>query len=307
MILEALEWCLTPASRAARAGGHLSEQIAIRHRARRCAEAWAEHLARTKAFVNARLADGGREVAVLGSGHLHDVDVAGLLSRFERVVLIDAVHPLEVRFRAATSRGRIVCLAADLCGLSPAPYIGPAETIRTEGPAFDRIRRADLVVSVNLLSQLVVVPVRRWARAGEPDEAIIRAARSVLEAHIGLLRSCRRALLISDAAHRFDGGPWEDLLLGLDAGRRKKAGCGPSPPAGRRRTAASRNAAWKREGSAETVTGVDPRNGPRCADEKSFGAVEQERKDRSRSGGSASTLVTNDQWRAAAGGTEPPK
>jgi len=218
MILEALEWCLTPASRAARAGGHLSEQIAIRHRALRCAEAWAEHLARTKAYVNARLDQGGREVAVLGSGHLHDVDVAGLLSRFDRVVLIDAVHPLEVRFRAATSRGRIVCLAADLCGLPPDPRLGPTETVRTEGAVFDRIRTADLVVSVNLLSQLVVVPVRRWALAEHPDEAIIRAARSVLEAHIGLLRSCRRALLISDAAHRFDGGPWEDLLLGLDAG-----------------------------------------------------------------------------------------
>lgn len=218
MILEALEWCLTPASRAARSGGHLSEQIAIRHRALRCADAWAEHLARTKAYVNARLDGGGREAAVLGSGHLHDVDLAGLLARFDRVVLVDAVHPLEVRFRAATSSGRIVCLAADLCGLPPGPHLGPTEQVRTEGPAFDRIRRADLVVSVNLLSQLVVVPVRRWARAAHPDDAIVRAARAVLEAHVELLRNCRRALLVSDAAHRFDGGPWEDLLLGLDAG-----------------------------------------------------------------------------------------
>ncbi len=212
MILEALEWCLTPASYAARKSGLLAEQIAIRHRARRCRDAWSEHLARTKAFMAKRLPTAGKEVAVLGSGHLHDVDLKGLLARFDRVVLVDAVHPLEVRLRARLSSGRIVCLAADVSGIGAAQ--GLPDAIDTTGPAFERIRRADCVVSVNLMSQLVVVPVRRWAGLGLPDEAIIRAARSVLEAHLALLRSCRKALLISDAAHRFDGGAWEDLLLG---------------------------------------------------------------------------------------------
>ncbi len=212
MILEALEWCLTPATGSARRRGFLSEQIAIRHRARRCRLAWREHLHRTKAFVAARLPEHGREVVVLGSGHLHDVDAEALMARFDRLVLVDAVHPLEVRFRAALSRGRIVCIARDLSGFDrDDPLTG---RVVHAPETLDLVRGADLVVSVNLLSQLVISPVRRWA--GRYDDAdVLKAARRILDGHPALLGEARRALLITDAEHRFDGGPWEDLLLGL--------------------------------------------------------------------------------------------
>lgn len=212
MILEALEWCLTPATAAARRRGFLSEQIAIRHRARRCRDAWREHLDRTKAFVAARLPERGREAVVLGSGHLHDVDADALLARFDRLVLVDAVHPVEVRLRAASSRGRITCLARDLSGFDrDDPLTG---RIAFSDDLLALVGRADLVISVNLLSQLVVSPVRRWA--GRHDDAdVLKAARRILDGHFQLLENAARALLITDAEHRFDQGAWEDLLLGL--------------------------------------------------------------------------------------------
>jgi hypothetical protein len=213
MILEVLEWCLTPASVPARRRGFLSEQIAIRHRARRCRSAWQEHLARTRAFTAERLPEHGREVVVLGSGHLHDVDIGALSERFEHIVLVDAVHPVEVRLRALLSRGRIACMAHDLSGLDRDDPV--TAWIKHSHAMTDLVERADLVVSLNLLSQLVVSPVRRWA-GRHADQDVLKAARMILDGHMALLGCASKALLITDAEQRFDGASWEDLLLGLE-------------------------------------------------------------------------------------------
>jgi hypothetical protein len=68
-----------------------------------------------KKFVNRALSP-GKTVAVLGSGHLHDVDIRSLKQNFERVTLVDMVHPLEVRLMSLFSRGRVGLVTADLSG-----------------------------------------------------------------------------------------------------------------------------------------------------------------------------------------------
>lgn len=193
MILEALEWCATPASWWARKRGFLAAQIAIRHRKRRCESFWRPHLEASCHFIEHCVeADtcGPRDHAVvLGSGHLNDIDPGFLARAFDRVTLIDAVHPLEVRLRCLVSRGKWRCVASDLA--KPGAEV---ETI---------VRSASWVFSTCLLSQLVL--------GRTPDLVSEIAAR-----HLGLLRSARRAVLVTDTARRFSaGGEWIGLLGGF--------------------------------------------------------------------------------------------
>ncbi len=193
MILEALEWCVTPASWRARKRGLLAAQIAIRHRKRRCERFWRPHLEASRRFIEQCVeadAAGPRGLAVvLGSGHLNDVDAGFLARTFDRVTLIDAVHPIEVRLRCLASRGKWHCVAADLA---------------EPGPEIDEIvRGASWVFSTCLLSQLVLC-----GPAGFASEIASR--------HFGLLRRARRAVLVTDTARRFSAGEdWVGLLGGF--------------------------------------------------------------------------------------------
>ena len=185
MILEALEWCATPASWRARSQGFLAAQIAIRHRRQRCAGHWRPHLEESRRFIEEQVAadtGGPREhVLVLGGGHLNDVDPEFLDRTFRRITLVDVVHPIEVQLRCLLSSGRWSCVSADLA--APDPRI------------LTLVQNASWVFSTCLLSQLPL---------GHPPES----APAILGRHLELLRSARRAVLITDAARRFS--PTED-------------------------------------------------------------------------------------------------
>ena len=196
MILEILEWCLTPCSIPARRAGFLTRQIAIRHRARRCRTEWASHLKASKNFISKHARE-GRLCIILGSGHLHDIDLGFLKTRFQEVVLVDAVHPLEIQRIALFSKGRVRLMAVDLS------YVFQENKASTQDQEIlDLMSRSDFVVSACLLSQLA------WAL---PRESI----HAVCENHIRLLRLSKSALLITDTARRFDGD-WEPLLAGYE-------------------------------------------------------------------------------------------
>lgn len=185
MILEMLEWCVTPCPWFARTKGFLAAQIAIRYRARRCRVAWKPHLESCRNFVAKSV---GAEAAlenliILGSGHLNDLDLPFLLQRFQKITLVDAVHPLEIQFRARMSRDHLDLVSADLSK--------PSSVIN------DLVSSASCTISSCVLSQLPLFS----------DENPHR----LFEAHITLLKKSRRALLIVDVAKRRKG-PWESLL-----------------------------------------------------------------------------------------------
>jgi hypothetical protein len=116
MILELLEWAVTPCPWFARRHGLLAAQIAIRHRAKRCRAAWNGHLEACKKFVTEAVGSlpADENLVILGSGHLNDFDLAFLQRRFQNITLIDAVHPLEIQIRARFSSGRLRLRTADL-------------------------------------------------------------------------------------------------------------------------------------------------------------------------------------------------
>jgi hypothetical protein len=197
MIVEALAWLATPCPPLARRLGLLSESIAISARHRRCRDAWAPHLAATRAAILDAVARtrSRRTVVVMGSGALLDLPLAELAAAFRRVVLVDLVHPW--RARRLASRFRNVTLITDdvtgaledcLTGGLSAPR--PFSLLDDEG--------IDLAISLNLLSQLPLAPVRKL-EGRVPDAALAAFAQALIRGHLADLEGCgATALLVAD-------------------------------------------------------------------------------------------------------------
>ena len=227
MIAEALEWLVTPASSLARQSGLLAGQIAIRHRASRCRRLWQTHLQATRDFINAQVAamtPRPQQVIVLGSGHLNDIDLTFLLDHADHVVLVDIVHPLEVRWRAFQSGGRIELIEADISGTLESALAGGKSVSSVETSLQNRILSADCVISVNILSQLPIGAHDLWSHSGCSEDEIGQLSLTVVKAHLDLLHQSRHGLLISDQSARLQGpdasgtaitGAWQDLLFGF--------------------------------------------------------------------------------------------
>jgi hypothetical protein len=204
VIREAFEWLATPCPRSWREFGYLGETIAIAARHRRCRTAWAEHLHRSRqAILNATRGLTQRRTAIiLGSGPLLDVPLRELAGMFQSVILVDALHPLSARWQTR-GHGNVELVTADLTGALDALHRWrvehPLPTPRS--PALLQRADVDFVVSLNLLSQLGVIPVE-WIekRAGVPGPAIAEAyAAGLTRAHLADLARCpARVCLIAD-------------------------------------------------------------------------------------------------------------
>ncbi|WP_439514678.1 hypothetical protein [Oceanibaculum nanhaiense] len=174
-----------------------AEGRGILYRYRRHRGAWHPHLEATKQVIlEAVAACPGREsVAVLGSGALLDVPLGELLAAFRRVVLVDVAHPWRVRLRAALTP-RVALLDADLTGIGGAVSPGMEPPAPPDLPA---VCEADLVISLNLMSQLAYVPVSQLELLGQTEEQTDAFAAGLVRAHLGWLRrQPGRVCLITD-------------------------------------------------------------------------------------------------------------
>lgn len=212
MILEILEWCLTPSSLRARTSGLLGEQIAIRHRALRCRGSWESHLQASKAFL-ARNLPQGRHVAVLGSGHLRDIDLGYLKKRFQHITLVDVVHPFDLRLRALCSGQKIKLFSGDLSGALHLD--NPNSPIVFEKQLDQLLRSVDTLISSCVLTQLALPLLKRWDGHFTDHEIALCASR-IRQSHLSMLRSCPLGILITDTARRYGQEAWTPLLADLD-------------------------------------------------------------------------------------------
>jgi hypothetical protein len=209
LILEILEWAITPATWTSRRCGLLAAQIAIRHRRSRCASAWQPHLDSCKAFVASHTGHPDslpRNCVILGSGHLNDIDLAFLQKNFALITLVDAVHPIEIQLRSLFSFGRLRLVTTDLSGMLAAPE--PTSPLKLDPHLVALVSITDWVISSCLLSQLPL-----HAPCFKNDSRHIESIHAVYAAHLNLLRQSRNAILITDTARRLDPDPiWHSLL-----------------------------------------------------------------------------------------------
>ncbi len=197
MIAEALAWLLTPCPVHIRRLGLLAESVAIGARHRRCRAAWAPHLAATRAAVVDAIGRTPRRrtALVLGSGALLDLPLAELAGAFRRVVLVDVVHPWRARL-ASRGFANVTRVTDDVTGVLDAVSNGELASPRPYQLIDDP--EVDLVVSLNLLSQLPVIPVRSLDGRAAP-EPLAAMAQDLVRSHLAdLERSRASTLLISD-------------------------------------------------------------------------------------------------------------
>ncbi len=187
MILEWLEALTTPCPRTWRRMGYLREAIAIRYRQRRCRDAWALHLEHSRRFVRESAAEsgGGRKALILGAGLVYDLPIDDLAHAFDQVLLVDLVHLRPARL-AARRFANVRLVSRDLTESLENIHAGKpvAETPNgfLDDPAID------FVVSLNLASQLPVIPLAWLERRGVADEdARAALGRRLIEAHLEYL------------------------------------------------------------------------------------------------------------------------
>ncbi|MGL5632681.1 MAG: hypothetical protein ACRDD3_09990 [Azovibrio sp.] len=211
MFAEALTWLTTSCRPEARRLGYLKEAIALEYRARRCAVACASHLAQSQEFLLDSAGEGGKLGVVLGSGLLLDIPLSELCARFERLVLVDMVHLPRIR-RLARRFPQVDLLEADVTGVVRGLYnlsrqksacslvqMEACFASRPELPRLPGLEGADWVASVNLLSQLPLLPLA-WAERLCPqvDEShLLRWQETLLSHHLCCINAFapRRCLL----------------------------------------------------------------------------------------------------------------
>lgn len=186
----------TPCSPFIRHLGYLSEAIDMRGRSRRNAAAWQPHLDNTRSFVlsSAEKCRNRNKVVILGSGLLLDVPLNELASMFREVVLMDVVCLPEIRkqIKAFNKASFIEC---DVTSTAERLYqngMKGVSELPESVPTVPEIGHdCGLVVSLNILSQLWVIP-RAFAGQrfrGLNEYLVDEWCGRVVTAHYSFLRS----------------------------------------------------------------------------------------------------------------------
>lgn len=205
MIIETLQYLLTPCSWTLRRLGYLNSQIGLGLRAGRCRRAWRPHLERTRNVIRAAAAEceTRRKALVFGSGYLLDLPLADLAKTFRQVVLVDVVHPLRSYAAAAWYRN-VRLLRADVTNtaleLARVANDRSRPLPRSQPSLFLDDPEVDFVVSLNLASQLPVMPaIYLEKQKVRSDDEINAFAQDLLRAHFDYLqRLPGRVVLITD-------------------------------------------------------------------------------------------------------------
>ena len=218
LLVDFLEYLTTPCSWRARSMGFLTSSLQVQARYRRCRRAWEPHLAQTRRVIlqAAGSRPRQRKAVILGAGLLHDIPLRELSTIFREVVLVDIVFPWSSRITARRFQN-VRCLAADVTETIHALSRDPAVPLPRSQPArFLDDPALDFTVSVNLLSQLPVIP-KRYLRRDE--SADVKAwAHQLQAAHLDYLRQLPgQVTIITDTGgmHRDGSGAivheWDNL------------------------------------------------------------------------------------------------
>jgi hypothetical protein len=196
MLLDLFTHLTTSCSPYVRRLGYLDETISMRRRARRYRIAWQPHLDNTRRFILtvAEKVHSRNKVVVLGSGLLLDVPLAELSKMFQEVVLMDIVCLPEVR-RQIREYSNVSFIEHDVTNIAERLYANRQQGIPERPKAVpapsEFAKDAGLVISLNILSQLWVVP-RTYAstqRPALPHDLVEDWCRQIVESHFASLAS----------------------------------------------------------------------------------------------------------------------
>ena len=180
----------TPASPVAKKMGFVYEAVALQSRLKSHRSLWEAHLRRSKNAIK-RMVESCEQhhlCVILGSGLWADVPVEYLSRRFEEVWLVDIVHLPQVRKKVQTFEN-VQLMEWDVTeSLATWLSIDEGELRVAQPTQFLGRSGIDLVVSVNILTQLSVLPVHWLRKETSISEAQIEQIHyQLLKAHVDYL------------------------------------------------------------------------------------------------------------------------
>lgn len=168
-------------------------------RARRCRRQWDRHYRHCEeAIVNAaKDLESRRTVLIIGAGSLRDVPIDYLAQTFEQVLLVDLVF-LKAARRQAALYSNVELIEYDITESLPGIFDGNSSIPQPSRWLDDE--RVDLVVSLNLITQLPLIPVRQLIVNYHISELQAdELGRELIRAHLDYLqRFACRVCLIAD-------------------------------------------------------------------------------------------------------------
>lgn len=196
MLYELYTYITTTSPQYVRHMDYLYEAIAMRGRYQRNRSAWQTHLdiTRQQIVTAAERCHNRNKVVVLGAGLLLDVPLRELSAMFQEVALLDIVFLPEVR-RKVRPYANVKLVQLDVTDMARTLYenfhSGNASLPAASPwvPAIDE--NTGLVVSLNILSQLWVIPrtyVLKKLRNIEAEQ-VDDWCRQIVESHYAFLRS----------------------------------------------------------------------------------------------------------------------
>jgi hypothetical protein len=188
--------------------GYLEEMISIKSRAARLQNEWKEHLQKTKGAIlrGAQKCEKRDKIVLCGSGWLLDIPLAELSKAFQKVLLVDIIHPRAVQKQIkAYSNVELHCW--DCSGIASLmddwiSRMQAGEKFQLPSPAIqmaESFKNADFVCSVNLLSQLPIVPTEYLRSRISMNEEQGRELKRLIQGfHLNWIKIFPRWLVISD-------------------------------------------------------------------------------------------------------------
>lgn len=148
--------------------GFKDDQQGIMNRYIRESGGWESHIKNTKEFIikSAELKN-KTSCIILGSGWLLDIPIVDLSYLFEKIILVDIIHPAQIVHKIKIYPN-VEAIESDITGLIEPVYhfMKMAKKTKLEiqqikanysDSWFDDIKNADFVISVNILNQLDIL------------------------------------------------------------------------------------------------------------------------------------------------------
>lgn len=174
---------------------------------------WESHLNKCKCFINKSIELYKPEkVTVLGSGWLLELPLEEMLDKVNKICLIDIVHPPEVR-RQVVNMKNVELITEDITGglideiwqiTNRLPFFRKLKSLSgIVIPEYKATEDPGMVISLNILTQLETLPVRRLLKRsslGEPE--LISFRKEIQDKHLDFLKR-HKSLLITDVTEIF--------------------------------------------------------------------------------------------------------
>jgi len=186
VIVEWFKYLSTPCMPYARKMGYLTEAIAMQSRHKRCYRQWQSHFQSCQNAILEAVSQcqQNRHLVIMGAGSLADIPLAQLAEKFQQVDLVDLVFLKPAR-QTAKQYANVTLIEADVSGVLSQVCVGEKTNPDKAYWLPDQLGQVDAVVSLNLATQLPLIPVRWLMKHVEMSEAAAdRLGKSLIEAHL---------------------------------------------------------------------------------------------------------------------------